>query len=203
MKGADTPVLFGPTRPLRRRRNHLAGLEFLAALATIIGVVFHHSCVLAGEPVITPATLAPVGSIDERFQSYNVEMVEVSGGLFWKPYDAIASDIRAELYAYRAPIDLSNARLRRLAAALGPAYMRISGTWANATYFADSNAAPSAPPSGFNGVLTRQQWQGVIDFSHAVDAPIVTSFAVSAGTRDAAGVWLPDQAQRLLAYTAS
>jgi Glycosyl hydrolase family 79, N-terminal domain len=203
VKGADTSVLFGPTRPLRRHRNHLAGLEFLAALVLIIGVAFDHSRVLAGEPVITPATLAPVGSIDERFQSYNVEMVEVSGGLFWKPYDAIASDTHAELYAHRAPIDLGNARLRRLAAALGPAYMRISGTWANATYFADSNAAPSVPPPGFNGVLTRQQWQGVIEFSHAVDAPIVTSFATSAGTRDAAGVWLPDQAQHLLAYTAS
>jgi len=203
VKDAETPVLFDPMRPTCRRRNYLAGLEFLTALATIIGIALDHSCVLAGEAVITPASLARAGSIDERFQSYNVEMVEVSGGLFWKPYGANASDTRAELYAYRAPIDLSNARLRRLAAALGPAYMRISGTWANATYFADSNAVPSAPPSGFNGVLTRQQWQGVIDFSRAVDAPIVTSFAISAGTRDAAGVWLPDQASRLLAYTAS
>ena len=28
----------------------------------------------------------PVGTIDRPFQSYNVEMAEVIGGSFWKPY---------------------------------------------------------------------------------------------------------------------
>jgi hypothetical protein len=36
-----------------------------------------------------------------------------------------------------------------------------------------------------------------------VDAKIVTSFATSAGTRDAAGVWTPDQAKKLVTYTKS
>jgi hypothetical protein len=145
--------------------------------------------------------MARIGTVDERFQSYNVEMVEVTGGRFWKPYGPDTSNARSDLFAYRPPIDLANARLRRLAAALAPAYMRVSGTWANATYFSDSDPAPSAPPDGFNGVLTRQQWRGVVDFSQAVGARIVTSFAISPGTRDAAGVWQPDQARRLLAYT--
>jgi hypothetical protein len=144
-----------------------------------------------------------LGTVDERFQSYNVEMVEVTGGNFWKPYGPDASDLHADLYAYRAPIDLTNIRLRRLAAALAPAYMRVSGTWANATYFADAEFSPAVPPAGFNGILTRQQWRGVIDFSHAAGATIVTSFAISPGTRDAAGAWTPDQARRLLAYTGS
>ena len=91
--------------------------------------------------------------------------------------------------------------MRRLAAALAPAYLRVSGSWANATYFADSDSAPSAPPPGFNSVLSRRQWRGVVDFSQAVGAQIVTSFAASPGTRDAAGVWLPDQARRFLSYT--
>jgi hypothetical protein len=152
---------------------------------------------------ITPASMARIATIDERFQSYNVEMVEVTGGRFWKPYGPITSDAHSDLYEYRAPIDLTNSRLRRLAAALAPAYVRVSGTWANTTYFADSDSARSAPPSGFNGVLTRQQWRGVVDFSQAVGAQIVTSFAVSPRTRDAAGVWAPDQARRFLAYTRS
>ena len=109
-----------------------------------------------------------------------------------------------DLYQYRPPIDLSNARLRKLAAALGPAYVRVSGTWANTTYFQNSDKpAPKTPPKGFNGVLTRQQWKGVVDFAHAVDAKLVTSFATSPGTRNAAGVWTPDQARQLLAYTKS
>jgi hypothetical protein len=79
--------------------------------------------------------------------------------------------------------------------------MRVSGTWANSTYFSDTENPPSALPAGFNGVLTREQWRDVVDFSQTVDAKLVTSFAISAGSRDAAGVWTPDQARRLLAYT--
>lgn len=158
---------------------------------------------LARELSVTPGTMARIGTIDERFQSYNVEMVEVTGGRFWKPYGPNTSDVHSDLYAHRSPIDLTNARLRRLAAPLAPAYVRVSGTWANATYFAVSDSPPSAPPPGFNGILSHQQWRGVVNFSKAVGAQIVTSFAISPGTRDAAGVWAPDQARRFLAYTRS
>ncbi len=171
-------------------------------------------------PVDT-ATLAPVGTVDDRYQSFNVEMLEVTGGKFWKPYgpelDAIlkegkssraaaaASDTPAgmdpRLYQYRPPIDLGNARLRKLASALAPAYVRVSGTWANTTYFPDSDEAPSTPPPGFVGVLTREQWKGVVDFSDAADAKIVTSFATGAGVRDATGAWTDGQARRFVDFT--
>ncbi|WP_246787788.1 hypothetical protein [Bradyrhizobium sp. CCBAU 53421] len=145
-----------------------------------------------------------VGTIDPRFQSYNIEMVEVTGGRFWKPYAARArTSANAERFAARTPIDLHDDRLRRLAAALAPAYLRVSGTWANSTFFADTETPPAAPPAGFKGVLTRQQWRDVIDFSHIVDAPIVASFAISAGTRDAEGRWTSEQAGQLLAFTRS
>ncbi|MFD2378902.1 hypothetical protein ACFSTJ_17455 [Ottowia pentelensis] len=107
----------------------------------------------------------------------------------------------ADLYQYRPPIDLSNKRLRRLAAALGPAYVRISGTWANTTYFADTDAPPKDPPPGYGGVLTRQQWLGAIAFSNAVDAPIVTSMPDGDGARGSDGVWKPDQARIWLDFT--
>lgn len=164
-------------------------------------------------PRIDPASLPRVGTVDPRFQSYNIEMVEITGGDFWRPYRSKPDAARApsgsnapegmdaHLFQYRPPIDLTNARLRMLAAALGPAYLRVSGTWANTTYFADTDRPPSLPPPGFKGVLTRRQWRQVIRFSQAVDAPIVTSFGVGAGNRDATGVWNPDQARRLLAYT--
>jgi heparanase 1 len=174
-------------------------------------------------PSLSPASMPRVGTVDPRFQSYNIEMVEVIGGRFWKPYAkpgaapapkpepaAAAANknqptgMDPNLYQYRSPIDLSNPRLRKLAAALGPAFVRVSGTWANSVYFQDSDApAPATAPKGFNGILTRQQWKGVVDFAHATDAEIVTSFATSVGARDAAGVWSPDQARQLLAYTKS
>src|ERR1700724_4321427 len=112
--------------------------------------------------------------------------------------------IDPNLYQYRAPIDLSNPRLRKLAAALSPAYVRVSGTWANSAYFQDSeNAAPANAPLGFSGILTRQEWKGVIDFSHVVNAEIVTSVATGPGPRDVQGVWTSEQARELFEYTKS
>ena len=170
---------------------------------------------------LAPTTMKRVGTIDDRYQSYNVEMLEVTGGQFWKPYkeidnpaaqpsapavgEAQSGDTPAgmspDLYQYRPPIDLTNRRLRAMAEALGPAYMRISGTWANTTYFADTDTPPKDPPQGYGGVLTRQQWLAAIDFSRAVDAPIVTSMPTGAGTRGADRLWRPDQARRWLAFT--
>ena len=196
--------------------NLMCGAALLAGAAACFGAPKDESAPKTSK--IAPATMAKVGTIDERFQSYNIETVEVTGGRFWKPFASIdkmsaedkgkAPDITApggmnpSLYEYRAPIDLGNARLRKLAAALGPAYVRVSGTWMNSTYFQDTDApAPATPPAGFNSVMTRAQWKGVVDFSRAVDAKIVTSFSTSAGTRDAAAIWTPDQAKKFAAYT--
>lgn len=35
---------------------------------------------------LSPSTMPRIGAVDERFQSFNVEMVEVTGGRFWKPF---------------------------------------------------------------------------------------------------------------------
>lgn len=36
--------------------------------------------------ILNVAEMMPIGQIDERFISYNVESVEVTGGNFWAPY---------------------------------------------------------------------------------------------------------------------
>lgn len=169
---------------------------------------------------LKPARMPRIATIDDRFQSFNVEMIEVTGGRFWKPYKDIGAILNERqsagekgatpagmdprMYQQRPPIDLSNSRLRKLAAALAPAYMRVSGTWANTTYFHDSDTAPpAAPPQGFGGILTREQWKGVIDFSKMAGASLLTSFATGTGTRDANGLWTPIEAKKLLSYTSS
>ena len=169
------------------------------------------SVTAADAPALTPSAMPSLGTIDERFQSYNVEMVEITGGRFWRPYRSRPEEtpagsnapegIDAQLFQYRPPINLANARLRMLAKNLGPAYLRVSGTWANTTFFADADQTPSSPPAGFKGILTRKQWRGVVEFAKAADVKIVTSFAIGPGTRDANGVWKPDQARSLLDYT--
>jgi hypothetical protein len=158
---------------------------------------------------INPAALRATGTVDPRFQSFNTEMLEVTGGRFWKPYKSYPGGARPtpmspDLYEDRPPIDLGRPRLRKLAAALGPFYWRVSGTWANSTFFHDSDgAAPAKAPQGFNAVVSRQQWKGVVDFARAVNADLMISFAISDGARDAQGVWKPDQARALLSYTKS
>lgn len=141
--------------------------------------------------------LEKVAEIDERFQSYNVEMVEVTGGRFWAPYGGPPG----EIYRMRPPEDLADERLRALARHLGPAYMRVSGTWANSTYLPAEGEDVTSPPPGYNQVLTRDQWRGVVAFAEAVNAEIGTSYAVSVGARGPNGVWRTDQAQRLLDLT--
>ncbi len=194
-----------------------AGRLLIAAAFATTAIPFHGQ--QAASLSIAPAKMPKLGTVDPRFASYNVEMVEVTGGRFWRPYKSTVAAPEApkapaqknlnqqvgedaSRFEYRAPIDLSNARLRKLAIALGPSYIRVSGSWANSTYFQnDDNAAMKEPPKGFNGVLTKAEWKGVVDFSKAVDAKIVTSVAVSPGVRDANGAWVPDQAKALFDYT--
>src|SRR3954467_1528397 len=120
-------------------------------LVPLVAALAGPSGTMAQTAQLTPSTMPRVGSVDERYQSYNVEMLEVTGGKFWRPYDGRGDSRRDETrsgdtpagmdpaaFVYRPPIDLANARRRTLAAALGPAYVRVSGTWANTTYFADS-----------------------------------------------------------------
>lgn len=151
----------------------------------------------APAPSLQLAKLDKIGTVSERYQSYNIEMVEVTGGRFWAPYGGPAD----ERYRQRPPIDLADPKLVALARALGPSLLRVSGTWANNTYLEAEGEHLSAPPAGFVQVLTRDQWKNVVAFSKAVDAPIVTSFAVSNGTRGTDGVWTPAQAQRLVDLT--
>ena len=158
---------------------------------------------------LEPGHFAKLGTVDARYQGFNVEMIEVTGGAFWKPYGApdtapdgpTPAGMDPKIYAFRQPKDLANPQLRMLAAALGPLAIRVSGTWANATYFADTNTPPEKPPVGYNGLLTRAQWKGVVDFAKAVDGDLTISFALSKGARDAAGVWSSANAKTWMDYT--
>ena len=175
-----------------------------------------------GTPVrISPKALRRIATVDPRFQSYNVEMAEVTGGNFWRPYTresiatltakasagtptAFSGQVGQDttMFQYRPPLDLTNTRLRKMAAALGPAYVRVSGSWANSIYFHDADTPPpKKAPAGFEGVLTRAQWRGVLDFARAANARLMTSFAISQGVRDSAGIWTPVQASKIMRYT--
>ena len=119
-------------------RGSIARIQshFRIALRCAISAVLVSSAYAgaASPPAIAPAIMPRIGTVDQRFQSYNIEMVEITGGRFWKPYRTkpgaepaqtprSGSDtppgMDSRLYQYRPPIDLTNPRLRKLAAALG------------------------------------------------------------------------------------
>ena len=131
---------------------------------------------------ICASALAPIREIDERLVSYNVEMTEVTGGTFWKAYtDAqvdgteefpMISDWRdmGNLQQWYDPIDLYNPRLRKMARELGTAWVRVSGTWANKTYYDLENECDGKVPEGYQNLLRREQWIGVLDFVRDIGA---------------------------------
>ena len=105
----------------------------------------------AEELSITPATMARIGTVDAA-----LPILQRRDGRSDRWHDsgsptAPSAFAGSDRFAYRAPIDLANTRLRKFAAALAPAYLRVSGTWANATYFADSDTA--------TGAAGRIQWR--------------------------------------------
>ncbi|MCF0040340.1 MULTISPECIES: hypothetical protein [Dyadobacter] len=166
---------------------------------------------------LSPKTMKQIAAVDERYQSYNVETVEVAGGQFWKPYHLMDSlpDLAAnstydvsqtndQLYRQLKPLDLTDKRLLILAKGLAPAYVRMSGTWTNGIYFQDNDQPKlTKAPAGFVNVMSRKEFGGLLDFVKATDSKLVTSFAVSNGVRDAQGVWTPKQAQKLADFAKS
>jgi heparanase len=147
--------------------SKLVQAQFCCAIVALALVLASAPLQVRTRPVsLNPAKLPRIGTIDERFASYNIEMAEVTGGNFWKPYHRQSSaaaqttqpvksapaGMNPRLYQYRPPIDLSNLQLRKLASALGPVCVRVSGTWANSVYFADSDNPLEEVPEGYSGV---------------------------------------------------
>src|SRR6476646_8142903 len=71
---------------LRRRATRSIVVYVVATISELgdAGCSKHTGTVPPG--ALVPASMARVGTVDERFESYNIEMVEVIGGRFWKPY---------------------------------------------------------------------------------------------------------------------
>ena len=154
---------------------------------------------------LNPAALTALHEMDERLMSYNVEMTEVTGGTFWKAYTPAQIDGTekfppitgmheiAGLMQWYDPIDTTNPRLIKLAKDLGPAWMRVSGTWATKTYY-DFDGKGEAP-EGYQNRMTKDQWINIIKFADAIGAKILISVANCEGLHHTDEPWNPSQAE--------
>lgn len=183
-------------------------MKFFKQTLVVVVMVLQGSNALAQQK-LNLKEMKFIGKVDERYQSFNIEMCEIIGGDFWIPYNLIDSVRKTTnkkgidaLKWKIEPINLYEKKLRNLATALGPTYVRVSGTWANALYFQNNDEPKlTTVPKGFKNILTRQQWKGVVDFCKAVDGKLVSSFPISDGMRDEKGVWQPNQVKSILDYT--
>ena len=156
---------------------------------------------------LQPYGLKELRKMNPALISYNVEMTEVTGGTFWKAYtpEQIAgteqvpppdfSKGMVAMHQWYDPIDSTNPRLIKLAKALGPVWVRVSGTWATKTYydFEDTGVVPE----GYQNRLTKQQWLNLLDFVKAVDGKLLVSVANCEGLHSASEPWNPSQAELL------
>ncbi len=167
-----------------------------------------------GQMVTLFPELSEIRTINERLVSYNVEFAEVTGGTFWKAYTAeevagtekfsLAGATRAEealasLMQVYSPIDLYNEKLRKLAAEIGPAWVRVSGSWATKTYY--DFEGTGVVPEGYQNKLTKEQWIGVLDFVKATGAKLLISFANCEGLHSSDEPWNPSQAEKIFALS--
>lgn len=166
---------------------------------------------------LNPAALKPLREMNPLLVSYNVEFAEVTGGTFWKAYtpgqiagtepfyvepskDGIAAMYKDLMQVY-PPIDLYNEKLRKLARDLGPAWVRVSGTWATKTYYDFDGTTNGKVPEGYLNVLTRAQWIGVLDFVKAIGAKLMVSVANCPGLHSAEEPWHPAEAEKLFSLS--
>ena len=157
--------------------------------------------------------LTALREMDERLVSYNVEMTEVTGGTFWKAYTEAQIDGTEEfplikdwltamgkLQQWYDPIDTKNPRLIKLAKELGTAWVRVSGTWANKTYYDFDGHCNGVVPEGFQNLLTKDQWLSLLDFVKAIDGKLLVSIANCPGIH-AANEPIPFEQAELLFRT--
>ena len=170
------------------------------------------------ELTLNPEKLEVIREMDPRVQSYNIEMTELTGGTFWVPYtpEQISGEeafptcdkmedmmkMLAGMQTKVPAINLYDEKIRSFAKAFGPVVIRFSGSWATRTYYDFDGHTGEKAPEGFEFVLTKEQWQGALDFVKAVNGQILVSVANSFGVHeDHTGAWMPEQAEILWKYT--
>ena len=156
--------------------------------------------------------LKTLRTIDSKLLSYNIEMTEITGGTFWKAYTEgqlegtegfplIGITKRDEMVQVYPPIDLYNTRVRKLAKELGPVWIRVSGTWSTKTYYDFDGTTGGVAPEGFDSVLTKDQWVGLLDFVKEVNGKLLISVANCDGIHAANEPWQPAQAKLIFDFS--
>ncbi len=183
----------------RQLRRVLAGAVLLALALSACGDD-DDTRVVAPPPTtsVTVDLSAPIGETSSRFLSVAVDSAQAVGGLWWDPEGSVSNDGGETI----VPVyDFSRPRLLTLAAELAPAYLRIGGTAADRLYY-DLSDTPGPTPEGYEFTLTREQWDGIHDFTQNLDFRLTFTLNGGDGAR-VEGRWDPSNARELIRYSVS
>ena len=154
-----------------------------------------------------------IRSVDPLMMSYNVEFAEVTGGTFWREYTpgqiagtepfsyALDENGQPDPMQVYLPVNLYDEKLHSLVKALGPAWVRVSGTWATKTYYDFEGSTDDAVPEGYLNILTKEQWIGVLDFIRDTGTKLMISVANCPGLHSAHEPWIPTEAEKIFALS--
>ena len=163
-------------------------------------------------------SLQKIREMNPLLMSYNVEFAEVTGGTFWKAYtpgqiagtepfivqpskDGGITSLYKDLMQVYPPINLYDKKLRKLTKELGPAWCRVSGTWATKTYYDFDGTTNGKVPEGYLNVLTKEQWIGVLDFVKECGLKLIVSISNCPGLHSAKEPWHPTEAEKLFGFS--
>jgi heparanase 1 len=152
----------------------------------------------AGAIRLALGTAVEVAQVDPRFLSFAVDSSQVVGGHWWSAGEEATGPVGANS---TTPFDFSRPVLRRLAAALAPAYLRIGGSEADVLWYDLGDTPVAVPPEPYELVLTRAQWDSLNGFASDVGLDVLFTLNAGPGPRDAQKRWQPDQARALIRYS--
>lgn len=168
----------------------LAALALLAATGT-------SRATASGAVGVEVKGAKPVAEVGPRFVSIAVDIDQVVGGEFWNPTGGPPAEIPLPPFDFDRPALL---RLTRQMLHGRPAFLRISGTGANKTYYDMSKDPVDEPPPGYERVLTREQWDGAMRFAERLGLKVWVGINTGPGPRDDRYRWLADNAREFLRY---
>ena len=99
------------------------------------------------------------------------------------------------------PVNLYDEKLRSLVKALGPAWVRVSGTWATKAYYDFDGTTGGTVPEGYLNILTKEQWIGVLAFIRDTCTKLMVSVANCPGLHSAHEPWVPTEAEKKFALS--
>lgn len=170
-----------------------------------------------GEHIVIKEQYKPLKhQMDEGIVAYNIEFAEITGGTFWREYTAEQMEGKQtfvmkntseekereeQLMQIYPPIDLYEEKLRYYAKTLGAQWIRVSGTWATTTYYDFSGECCGQAPEGYQNVLTKEQWCGVLDFVKNMSAKLLISVSNCEGVHHAKEPWNPKEAEKIFSFS--